>query len=83
MSRQAREPRFVPARYYQRAMSSECRECLAGLEHCHGTVIHHAWHRSECTEEGCVTPEAVHAFSVDCDALGCTCGALASAHRVG
>jgi len=56
---------------------------LAGLEHCHGTVIHHAWYRAECTEDDCVTPEVVHAFSVDCDALGCTCGAFASAHRVG
>jgi hypothetical protein len=64
-------------------MSSECHECLAGLEHCHGTVIQHAWYRSECTEDACITPEVVHAFSVDCDALGCTCGALASAHRVG
>jgi hypothetical protein len=56
---------------------------LAGLEHCHGTVIHHAWYRSECTEDDCVTPEVVHAFSIDCDALGCRCGALVSAHRVG
>jgi len=55
-------------------MSSECRECLAGLEHCHGTVIHHTRHRSECTEEGCVTAEVVHAFVIDCDAIGCTCG---------
>ncbi len=37
----------------------------------------------ECTEDGCVTPEVAHAFSLDCDALGCTCGALESAHRVG
>ena len=63
-------------------MSSECRECLAGLEHCHGTVIHHAWYRSECTEDDCVTPEVMHAFSVDCEALDCPCGAVESAHRV-
>ena len=68
---------------YELAMSSECRECLAGLEHCHGTVIHHAWYRTECSEDDCVTPEVVHAFSIDCEALGCTCGAFASAHRVG
>lgn len=55
-------------------MSSECRDCLAGLEHCHGTVLHHPRFRSECTEDGCVTPEVVHAFVVDCDAIGCTCG---------
>ncbi|HTH87070.1 hypothetical protein [Mycobacterium sp.] len=63
--------------------TNPCRECLAGLQHCHGTVIHHAWYRAECTEDDCVTPEVVHAFSVDCDALGCTCGVRASAHRVG
>ena len=68
-------------------MSSECRDCLAGLEHCHGTVIRHASDRAECTEEGCETPELVHALRIDCDAVGCTCdvaGAPAtSAHRVG
>jgi hypothetical protein len=55
-------------------MSSECRECLAGLEHCHGTVIHHTRYRAECTEDGCITPEVVHAFVIDCEAIGCTCG---------
>jgi hypothetical protein len=56
---------------------------VAGLAHCHGTVIHHAADRTECTEEGCQTPEVVHAFSVDCDAFGCTCAVEMSAHRVG
>jgi hypothetical protein len=46
---------------------------VAGVEHCHGTVIRHAWHLVECTEDGCETPEVVHAFSIDCDAIGCTC----------
>jgi hypothetical protein len=68
-------------------MASECRECVAGLEHCHGTVIHHTRYRSECTEDGCVTPEVVHTFVIDCDAVGCRCGdvtaATQSAHRVG
>jgi hypothetical protein len=63
-------------------MSSECRDCLAELEHCHGTVIHHAGYRSECTE-GCVTPEVVHALRIDCDAIGCSCAVAVSAHRVG
>ena len=52
---------------------SDCRGCRADLEHCHGTVIHHALRRSECTEYDCVTPEVVHAFSIDCEAIGCTC----------
>jgi len=80
---QARQPHNAAARCYQGAMSSGCRECLAGLEHCHGTVIHHAWYGTECTEDGCVTPEVVHTFSVDCDAVGCTCTVRESAHRVG
>ncbi len=83
----ARHPRFVLGRCYERAMSIQCRECRAGLEHCHGTVIHHTRFRSECTEDSCVTPEVVHAFRIDCDAIGCTCAAAetltASAHRVG
>ncbi len=51
-----------------------CRDCRAGLEHCHGTIIRHWLHRSECTEEGCTSPELMpHAFVVDCDAVGCHC----------
>jgi hypothetical protein len=39
--------------------------------------------RAECTEADCMTPEVVHAFSIDCEAVGCACGVVASAHRVG
>jgi hypothetical protein len=55
-------------------MSSECRACATGLQHCHGTVIHHAQHRSECTHDDCETPEVAHGFAVDCAAVGCSCG---------
>jgi hypothetical protein len=48
-------------------MNSRCRACLAGLEHCHGALIRHRLHRSECTDENCVGPE------LDCDAVGCGC----------
>jgi hypothetical protein len=68
-------------------MSAECRECRAGLEHCHGTIIRHALHRWECTEPGCASPELfVHTFVVDCDAVGCECTEIVEgplAHRVG
>ncbi|WP_293321483.1 hypothetical protein [Mycobacterium sp.] len=78
-------------------MSAECRDCRAGLDHCHGTIIHHAggrfWGRSECTEAGCVSPQLVpHTFVVDCVAVGCECAEAAapaiemgrsSAHRIG
>lgn len=55
-------------------MDSGCRDCRAGLEHCHGTLIHHSLHRAECTEDGCGNPESVpHTFVIDCDAVGCDC----------
>jgi hypothetical protein len=62
-------------------MSADCRHCRAGLHHCHGTIIHHTLHRSECTEADCFSPELVpHAFVIDCDAVGCSCtGSLAVA----
>jgi hypothetical protein len=47
------------------------------LEHCHGTIIRHWLHRSECTEDGCTSPELLpHAFVVDCDAVGCDCARM-------
>ncbi|KHO20079.1 hypothetical protein [Mycolicibacterium setense] len=54
-------------------MTIQCRECAAGLEHCHGTVIIHVQYRAECTDDGCTTPEAAHSFTVDCQAVGCPC----------
>jgi hypothetical protein len=55
-------------------MGLECRECRAGLEHCHGTIIYHPLRPAECTEDDCDGPEIVpHAFRIDCDAVGCWC----------
>ncbi|MDH6195331.1 hypothetical protein M2272_001971 [Mycobacterium frederiksbergense] len=54
-------------------MTIQCRECVAGLEHCHGTVIHHVRYRTECTDD-CTTPEAAHTFSIECEAVSCPCG---------
>jgi hypothetical protein len=62
-------------------MSSVCRECRDGLEHCHGTVVHHAVSGIECTED-CGAPDSLHTFRIDCEAVGCTCGELAAAVRV-
>ncbi|WP_238949568.1 hypothetical protein [Mycobacterium sp. IDR2000157661] len=62
---------------------TRCRDCRAGVEHCHGTLIHHAAARAECTEPDCATPEVLHVFSIDCDAVGCRCAVTVSAHRVG
>jgi hypothetical protein len=56
-------------------MSSDCRECRAGVEHCHGTIIDHPGRRLECTELDCDHPDGVaHAFHIDCDVVGCRCG---------
>jgi hypothetical protein len=54
---------------------TECRECLAGRPHCHGTLIrHHGAHR-QCTDADCAHPEVLmHALEVDCEAIGCECG---------
>lgn len=55
-------------------MSAHCHDCRDGLDHCHGTVIHHALRRPECTEPDCVSPELLrHTFVVDCEAVGCGC----------
>ncbi|OBB65095.1 MULTISPECIES: hypothetical protein [unclassified Mycobacterium] len=55
-------------------MSADCRDCRAGLDHCHGTIIRHSLRRSECTEPDCFSPELLpHAFVIDCDAVGCEC----------
>src|ERR1700722_7514192 len=70
----ARHPDFGHGRCYERRMSTGCRDCRAGLDHCHGTMIHHGLHRSECTEPGCTTPELMlHSFVVDCESVGCQC----------
>lgn len=54
-------------------MSSGCRDCRDGLQHCHGALVYHARFRPECTEEDCESPEVAHAFSLDCAAIGCAC----------
>jgi hypothetical protein len=60
-------------------MGDYCRDCRAGLEHCHGTAIEHPLRRPECTEDDCVGPGVIpHAFAVDCAAVGCRCADLAA-----
>ncbi|TGD89336.1 hypothetical protein BayCH28_08325 [Mycolicibacterium sp. CH28] len=55
-------------------MGLTCRECAAGLAHCHGTLIRHSRHGAECTEVGCDSPEVViHPLVIDCDMVGCDC----------
>jgi hypothetical protein len=53
-------------------MTDECRDCRDGLDHCHGTAVHHLRFGLECTDD-CAAPDAPHAFRIDCDAIGCSC----------
>lgn len=87
---QARQPGTVSSRCYEQGMTSECRACRSGLEHCHGVLVHHVFQRSECTEDGCHTPDGEHSFHIDCNAVGCACDPIIaqsagglSARRVG
>ncbi len=55
-------------------MGNDCRECLAGRPHCHGTLIRHHGQYWQCTDPGCTNPEILlHSLVVDCEALGCRC----------
>ena len=60
-------------------MTIQCRECRAGLEHCHGTVIVHLVFGPECTEADCTQPELAHAYRIECDAIGCRCAVTTAA----
>ncbi|AFM19697.1 hypothetical protein Mycch_5010 [Mycolicibacterium chubuense NBB4] len=83
----ARQPDAVAGECYEQLMTNQCRACRAGLEHCHGALIHHPYRRDECTEDECVTPDSVHDLHLDCSAVGCACDEVmlgaSSAHRVG
>ncbi len=69
------------------SMGIGCRACAAGLEHCHGALIHHAYRRDECTEDDCAASAVAHELHIDCERrrLRVRRGVskVASAHRVG
>lgn len=55
-------------------MGSDCRECVAGRPHCHGTLIRHSTQHGQCTDPECSHPELLlHSLTIDCDAVGCDC----------
>lgn len=56
-------------------VGADCRECLAGRPHCHGTLVRHPGQHCQCTEPDCIHPEVLmHSLSIDCEAIGCECG---------
>ncbi|MCZ0729316.1 hypothetical protein [Mycolicibacterium iranicum] len=69
-------------------MTTQCRACRLGLEHCHGALIHHSFSSAiaaECTEDDCFVAYNEHELHIDCRAVGCRCdeAVAGSAHRVG
>ncbi len=53
---------------------TECRDCIDGFEHCHGTYVLHDDGTWECTEPGCVGGGAVlHLWVVSCVEVGAQC----------
>ncbi len=54
-------------------MIDQCADCVAELDHCHGTLIVHQDTVVECTEDGCfVLDSARHDLVVDCSG-DCDC----------
>ena len=52
-----------------------CADCLAGLDHCHGTLINHRDGSAECTHQACASPEPLrHALRIDCTEIDGGCG---------
>ncbi|WP_405487968.1 hypothetical protein [Nocardia sp. NBC_00511] len=53
-----------------------CSLCDASLDHCHGTLIVHAYRDPECTDPACAIPDRLcHTWVADCSdvAGGCEC----------
>ncbi|HET6500968.1 MAG TPA: hypothetical protein VFG87_09430 [Amycolatopsis sp.] len=53
----------------------DCRSCLSGLDHCHGTLVVHENGDPECTAPCADIDEARHRLLVTCAELdgGCRC----------
>lgn len=58
-----------------RTDESVCPDCVAGLDHCHGTLVDHHDGAPECTEPRCAALDpARHSLRLDCAELpGCDC----------
>lgn len=57
-------------------IDSRCMSCSADLDHCHGTLVLHGDHNTECTDFTCVDADfARHTLVVDCVEIvgGCRC----------
>ena len=56
----------------------QCLDCLADLDHCHGTLIQHEDTVLECSDADCADFDvARHRLTVSCEAIdgGCSCTA--------
>ncbi|AEF41549.1 hypothetical protein AS9A_3104 [Hoyosella subflava DQS3-9A1] len=57
-------------------LTTDCADCTAELDHCHGTLIIHTGGSRECTSDECIAPARHrHVWVLDCDALqpDCSC----------
>lgn len=53
-----------------------CIDCDSGLEHCHGTWIHHRDGTGECTVTHCHVEIEGHAVVIDCIEVHVDCADL-------
>jgi len=53
----------------------ECRSCVDGFDHCHGTLVSHENGEVECTEPCADFDDARHGLSITCAEIdgGCAC----------
>lgn len=59
----------------------DCRSCLSGLDHCHGTLVTHENGDVDCTEACTDLDPARHRLHLGCAELdGCPCPADLAPH---
>lgn len=64
--------------------ATDCVDCIANLDHCHGTLVMHHDQILECTDAGCTQFDVVrHALIIDCDEIAPACGCGDDAPEVG
>lgn len=66
-------------------MRVECLGCTNGLDHCHGTLVHHVSGVVECLDEVCGDLDATrHEWIIDCQKEligGCDCAGVVASLR--
>lgn len=66
-------------------MNKVCADCVAEVDHCHGTLIVHPGGALDCTTPGCSDLDGVrHDLRIDCRGIagGCRCALDDAARRL-